>query len=374
MTIAGLNVCAQIRLPTGVDGYIGRGMVGSTAGTSEPRTPMLRGSTTPEKTFPRGTTKPGTTSSATRDLATLPLTPRTRTTTTTAMTPGGPTAPRLATTLSATYSCTTPATIALHLAITAPRTTTLQGPAMPQATTTGGPAAPAERCQLAPTQLAGPPTPYKLGPLGTTIADLDVCAQIRIPTGEPPGGNDAWGSDPLGDAATGRGGLTGSNTAEDDDDDDVQITRIGYIDDTTIIAVSVDADTNCRALELSQARELGEASWSTFQPAPHIQPAPRLRGPPVQHGALGSGLPRGLWMGALATRQAPNLPGLHRPRGAQLAWLTAIQRRAGHAITGSFRTTAGAALDTELYLTPIKFRLPLARTRALTRLATRPAY
>lgn len=42
------------------------------------------------------------------------------------------------------------------------------------------------------------------------------------------------------------------------------------------------------------------------------------------------------------------------------AFLTKIQRRAAHLISGSFRTTSSAAMDVEIFLVPVKERLIMA--------------
>lgn len=54
--------------------------------------------------------------------------------------------------------------------------------------------------------------------------------------------------------------------------------------------------------------------------------------------------------------------------------LNAIQRRAGAIIAGAFRTTAGPALDVELFVLPVKQQLEKALGESLLRIITAPTY
>lgn len=68
---------------------------------------------------------------------------------------------------------------------------------------------------------------------------------------------------------------------------------------------------------------------------------------------------------------APKKKGMH---DRQLRSLVAIQRRAGHSISGGFKVVSRDAFDAELHLLPITQRLRRNRLTALTRIAATPAY
>lgn len=57
-----------------------------------------------------------------------------------------------------------------------------------------------------------------------------------------------------------------------------------------------------------------------------------------------------------------------------LSLMKRIQSRAGNIISGAFRTSAGVALDVELFLRPINLQLDIFLNDALLRIITSPAY
>ena len=69
--------------------------------------------------------------------------------------------------------------------------------------------------------------------------------------------------------------------------------------------------------------------------------------------------------------------GGHGFKGKELRTLSLmkrIQSRAGNIISGAFRTSAGVALEVELFLRPINLQLDIFLDDALLRIITSPAY